>query len=115
MIDERKYENVIRLVEEDPAASKDPRFTVYSAMAHLALSGFEPLAFAEKVLDAQTVLKPEYAKLVPNCNMEVVREVADRVIVLHHGRKLAEGTPEEIFNHNGVHDAYFGTRGRHAP
>ncbi|KAF0221915.1 MAG: branched-chain amino acid transport system ATP-binding [Geobacteraceae bacterium] len=47
-------------------------------------------------------------------NMETVREAADRVIVLHHGRKLAEGTPAEIFNHAGVHEAYFGRR-RNAP
>jgi len=48
-------------------------------------------------------------------NMETVREIADRVIVLHHGQKLAEGTPEEIFNHEGVHEAYFGKRRNHAP
>ena len=48
-------------------------------------------------------------------NMAVIREVADRVIVLHHGQKLAEGTPEEIFKHDGVHAAYFGTRRQNAP
>jgi branched-chain amino acid transport system ATP-binding protein len=48
-------------------------------------------------------------------NMAAVREVADRVIVLHHDKKLAEGTPKEIFNHEGVHAAYFGKRRRYAP
>lgn len=43
-------------------------------------------------------------------NMQVVRQMADKVIVLDHGRKLAEGTPEEVFNHDGVHEAYFGRR-----
>lgn len=43
-------------------------------------------------------------------NMQVVRQIADWVIVLDHGRKLAEGTPEDIFNHDGVHEAYFGRR-----
>ena len=42
-------------------------------------------------------------------NMALVMEVSDHIVVLDHGRKLAEGTPEEVSRHAGVIDAYLGS------
>ena len=41
-------------------------------------------------------------------NMDVVMRVSDRVAVLHHGAKLAEGTPSEVQRNPAVIDAYLG-------
>ncbi|MEJ8835009.1 ABC transporter ATP-binding protein [Ramlibacter sp. AN1133] len=41
-------------------------------------------------------------------NMALVMEVSDHVVVLDHGRKLAEGTPQEVSAHAGVIEAYLG-------
>jgi len=41
-------------------------------------------------------------------NMDVVMRVSDRVAVLHHGAKLAEGTPPEVQRNPAVIDAYLG-------
>lgn len=46
--------------------------------------------------------------LVVEHDMELVMGISDRVAVLHHGRKIAEGTPREISVHPAVVEAYLG-------
>jgi branched-chain amino acid transport system ATP-binding protein len=41
-------------------------------------------------------------------NMEFVMEIADRIYVLAHGERIAEGPPEQIQNDERVLDAYLG-------
>lgn len=46
--------------------------------------------------------------------MAVLMEAADRIIAIHFGVKLAEGTPEEIANNEQVIEAYLGSGWRKA-
>jgi branched-chain amino acid transport system ATP-binding protein len=40
--------------------------------------------------------------------MGVVMDIADRVVVLDYGRKIGDGTPEEVRGNKDVIDAYLG-------
>jgi ABC-type branched-subunit amino acid transport system ATPase component len=42
-------------------------------------------------------------------DIRAVRRISDRVIVLEAGRKIAEGTAEDVFSRQDVIDAYLGT------
>jgi branched-chain amino acid transport system ATP-binding protein len=42
-------------------------------------------------------------------DMGVVMDISDRVVVLHHGSLLADGTPDEIRRDAAVIEAYLGT------
>ena len=41
-------------------------------------------------------------------DMGVVMDISDRVVVLDYGRKIADGSPEQIKNNQAVIDAYLG-------
>jgi branched-chain amino acid transport system ATP-binding protein len=40
--------------------------------------------------------------------MKFIMSVSDRILVLHHGNKIAEGLPQKVANNKAVIDAYLG-------
>ncbi|TQQ81449.1 ABC transporter ATP-binding protein [Halonotius roseus] len=63
-----------------------------------------------KLLDRINQLRDEEGLtfLLVEHDMDIIMEHCDPVIVMHQGRVLAEGPPEEIRNNERVVDAYFG-------
>jgi branched-chain amino acid transport system ATP-binding protein len=61
---------------------------------------------ARFILDVQEELG--ITQILVDHDMAVVMDIADRVIVLDFGRKIAEGTPEEIRRNPDVARAYLG-------
>jgi len=62
------------------------------------------------VLDLIAELKRDQAKtiLLVEHKMDVVRSLADRIIVLHNGRLMADGPPAEVIASPIVREAYLG-------
>lgn len=51
--------------------------------------------------------------LIIEHNIGFIRSVCDRLIVLDHGRKMAEGPPDEVLARRDVLEAYFGNARAH--
>ncbi|MDQ6685549.1 MAG: ABC transporter ATP-binding protein [Pseudomonadota bacterium] len=62
------------------------------------------------ILDLIRALKAEATKtvLLVEHKMDVVRELADRIVVLHNGRLAADGEPAEVIASPVVQQAYLG-------
>lgn len=43
-------------------------------------------------------------------NMDVLMGISDRVMILQHGKKICEGSPEEVCNDKAVIEAYLGEK-----
>jgi branched-chain amino acid transport system ATP-binding protein len=71
------------------------------------------LDHAPDVLDLIGAIKQDVTKtvLLVEHKMEVVRALADRIIVLHNGELLADGKPDEVMNSQIVRDVYLGKSG----
>jgi ABC-type branched-subunit amino acid transport system ATPase component len=78
------------LLLDEPSAGLDPDDT--ASLTHLI-----------HTLTADTTV------LLIDHNLDLVFTVADTVTVLHHGRHLATGTPDQIRDNPQVHDAYLPT------
>jgi branched-chain amino acid transport system ATP-binding protein len=63
------------------------------------------------VLDLIHQIKADTAKtvLLVEHKMDVVRSLADRIIVLHNGALVADGAPEAVIASDVVQQAYLGT------
>lgn len=55
-----------------------------------------------------TDLRGEYTMLIVEHNVEFVLDIVDRLTVLHRGKILDEGTPEEIRENTKVQEVYLG-------
>jgi branched-chain amino acid transport system ATP-binding protein len=68
------------------------------------------------VLDLIAQLKQDTSKIIllVEHKMDVVRSLADRIIVLHNGKLVADGKPTEVMASPVVQEAYLGSFGEQA-
>jgi len=97
-----------RLLEVARALAADPRVVMLDEPA-AGLAVFEAHALSELIRSLSSV--DGVAVIVVEHNMRFVMGLADRVIVLNFGRKIADGSPTEIRANDEVIDAYLGRGG----
>jgi branched-chain amino acid transport system ATP-binding protein len=92
-----------RALEISLAMATDPELVLLDEFA-AGMSRDEThnaVALIRKLTEGKTVVIIEH-------DMDVVFSLADRITVLHYGRILATGTPDEIRRNQEVKDAYLG-------
>ena len=70
-------------------------------------AGMSP-AETEQITALIASLDRSLTLLIVEHDMDVVFRLADRITVLHEGRTIADGTPDEIRDDTEVHDVYLG-------
>ncbi len=73
-------------------------------------AGMNPRETQEVVDLIRLIRDCGHTVLVIEHKMKVVMKVSDRIVVLDHGEKIAEGTPDEVMANQEVIKAYMGGR-----
>ena len=95
-----------RQLEVAMARASNPQLMMLDEPAS-GLSRGERTALTELLLS----LDPAITLILIEHDMDVALRVADRVTMMHDGRVIVEGTPDEIRANQTVHDLYLGRHG----
>jgi branched-chain amino acid transport system ATP-binding protein len=72
------------------------------------MAGLNPTEVAQSMELVTRIRQEGITILMIEHVMKAIMSVCDRIIVLHHGKKLAEGTPQEIATSKTVVEVYLG-------
>jgi len=93
-----------RLLEVAVGLAAKPRLLLLDEPAS-GLNADESARLSELIINLQ---QAGISVLLVEHNMDVVMRVSDTIVVLHHGDKIAEGTPQAIGSDRAVIAAYLG-------
>jgi len=96
-----------RQLEVGMARAGNPKLMMLDEPAS-GLSRGERVALTELLLS----IDPSITLIIIEHDMDVALRVADRVTMMHDGRVIVEGTPDEIRANQTVHDLYLGRGNR---
>jgi len=71
-------------------------------------SGLNPKEQNDQITMIRRINAKGITILIVEHVMKVIMDISNRIMVLHYGEKIAEGTPEEIYRNPKVVEAYLG-------
>ena len=74
------------------------------------MAGLNPSELDEMVDILREIASQGVTMVIIEHNMKAIMSLCDRVVVLDHGEKIAEGIPSEVSNNERVIEAYLGER-----
>jgi branched-chain amino acid transport system ATP-binding protein len=86
------------------ALATDPKIILLDE----AMAGLRPKETDELIHLVRQIRDRNISLLLVEHVMRVIMSLADRIVVIHHGEKIAEGKPKEIVEDPAVIDAYLG-------
>ena len=93
-----------RRLEIARALATDPKLLLLDEPA----AGFTPQEKVELMELVRTILGRGITVFLIEHDMKVVMQASQRIVVLDHGEKIAEGTPNEVRGNQRVVEAYLG-------
>ena len=73
------------------------------------VAGLNPKETAEVSNLIKTVVEDEVTVILIEHDMKMVMDISDHITVMNFGKKLAQGSPNEIINNKDVIEAYLGS------
>ncbi|WP_207653669.1 cation:dicarboxylate symporter family transporter, partial [Faecalibacterium prausnitzii] len=90
--------------------SEQIRNFVVPLCANIHMAGLNPAETEEAIQLIRKINESGVTILLIEHIMKAVVSLCEKVIVLHHGEKIAEGTPEQVMNDPYVMEVYLGTK-----
>lgn len=72
------------------------------------MAGLRPIETDETIELVRRIRDTGVSILLVEHVMKVIMSLADQIVVVHHGTKIAEGQPEDVVHNQAVIDAYLG-------
>ncbi len=98
-----------RKLEIGRALASHPRILLLDEPA----AGMNPAEKQELSQFIRSLLDEVEGILLIEHDMRLIMDISDKIVVLNHGAKICEGSPEEVQNNEQVIEAYLGRKGAH--